>query len=619
MKKDLKVFVFFGSDIKCNAPEFLQEKYRSGHTLLPLDAKAMLLAAKAGAPYTLVDDWIDKDSREEAHLEGIECSHQWFNATRSEFTTDGICWPELDHQAMYYFWLHVSVLDKMVRSFREREITELSFFHNNSSPDYQLYYYRSNVHSTYWSIEFPNITKPISGNPQKAKNILFRYTQSGLKKILKIKVPSKSINETKDISDKIIFAINSGEVFRFKTLVQKLNKSFPGQIGIVAISGDQTTALKVSETMLVPVMCLPSSHSVNEVFSDRFLRAYQSSCQKANRKPWEKSMRMLPSHFEYFCKNRWPYLSALFNDWITAWNKLNPTVVIVSALEDAESQLPAAAAKRLGIPSVAIPHGEIMAKTSKILASDCILCGSLLQKKNFKLFGISSNNLAGCRDVIMENEYLSLPPHDTQKQYTQKWNVLALTDPVNFSKVLLPGSSYSAQLTALRTLNSPPQDLFEGFELKIKTHPGYPDRELFSIVNDQMLKNVLPPKSDLHVALDKSSLIIAVNYSGSALIHALRLRKPLILFYTNPLLGNNNRLRFSTSELFLEAGLLVRTGNDLWHAIKDFFTNGESARKLQTMADEFFKNNLDNRNFPSIGEILHQIISAHKNSSQTKA
>ncbi len=131
-----------------------------------------------------------------------------------------------------------------------------------------------------------------------------------------------------------------------------------------------------------------------------------------------------------------------------------------------------------------------------------------------------------------------------------KWRVLALLDTTGVGPNLVPLISLQAQLNALKVLAAAPADLTERLDLYIKVHPFYQDLEIVAAAGKDLLKRVLPPKADLHELISEASLVVAVNYVGSALVHVLRAGRPLLYLLTEhePMLKRPDR----SFDIFME-------------------------------------------------------------------
>jgi len=609
-----KLFLFFGSDVKGKGPAFLQDTCRKGYTLLALDTPAVGLAAMSKVPFTLIDDWLDSASIAQARKDAAECEQKWYEAARDEFTSDGICWPEVDHRAMHWFWADTLLADVLLRALRTRGCRVLGFFrHSTRRP--KLYYCLSDIYSALWETELGDGTGAFEDPQKHFWYRVFRYAWSNVRKIVKVTKRSKkeigAVRPPSVFSAEVVLAFNPGEFHRFTGIMEQLSDSFPGKVAAVILSPNQATAIETAEKWRIPVICGPCPAGSDLGLQERFLRGYVKALDAARDQLWKKPLECLGFHFEHFCRQRWPELAASFRLWRDLWGQVRPGAVLVSALEDSESQLPAEAAKVLGIPTLSIPHGGGMtSRTSavNIAKRDYVLYSFLTQRAVLERSGVPGHRLIACRDLVAESEYPVVSLDTVAGQAS--WRLLALTDPVGWRGCLAPIISIVAQMKALQALNDPPADIAAHLSLKIKIHPNrtWSDLEFYAAMEEGIEEHVLPLNSELSSVLEETSLVVAVNYGGSALVHTLRSGKPVIFFYTDRLLMERAEA-YVAADLYLRSGTLVQTAEELWVQVRGFFTDSELAEKMRLKAQAFCRNNFDDSNYPTIGEVVGQVLS----------
>lgn len=608
--KTQKLLAFFGSDFKGKGVKLLQQANIAGYTLLALDAPAIGVAAEAKVPYTLIDDWLDSAAMLRAREKAAECEQRWSGSAREEFTSDGVCWPEFDHHAMNWFWADVMLAMALAEAFRACGVQEVRFFRSHSRRP-AVYYSLSDVYSSLWEAELQGVAKPYK-LPQMTPILyrVLRYTRSRVGKVVKLirrrsTTESPAVTSSSALNGKVVLAFNHGEFHRFTPIIRQLCENLPGKIAAAILSPNQSTTDRIAAGWSIPVACGPPSVPVDPGLRQQFLRGYAHALDTASGQPWEKPLKHLQLHFEYYCTQRWPMLVDSFRFWSELWRVACPKAVLVSSLQDSESQLPAEAAKRSGVPSLSIPHGAVMRRTYYVVPGDYILYSLSTQRSLFERSGVPAHRLIACRDVVVENEYPVSPiPMDTARR---TWRLLALMDPIGFAGCLSPTTSPRAQLAALRTLDNPPVEIAERLSLRIKLHPHYPDLELFAAVSSKLPEKVLPPDSELKSVLRATDLVVAVNYCGSALVHALRAGKAVIFFWTDPLIGRAEPR--AHDDLFLPAGMLVRNPEEFWSLVRGFFTDSNLAEQMRLKAQKFQRDNLDDSNYPPISEVISEVLS----------
>ena len=196
---------------------------------------------------------------------------------------------------------------------------------------------------------------------------------------------------------------------------------------------------------------------------------------------------------------------------------------------------------------------------------------------------------------------------DIKYTSSTRCSLLALTDAVNYAHHrLIPGYSLRAQIEALDIIGDIPTDLAALIELKIKTHPGFPDLEIFSLANDKLKQYVLPAETELSLVLDTTNLIIAVNYFGSALINSFRKGIPVVFLWVDQLVGKT--AFFDQANIYTQAGELVRSKEDLWASIRRFISDLKYAEDMKQKAISFREEYLNDGDYPEIYEIIQVVL-----------
>ncbi len=370
-------------------------------------------------------------------------------------------------------------------------------------------------------------------------------------------------------------------------------KAFPGRLGAALIHRRPDVAGQIKTVWGIPAVSLPARIDGDTALSERLFRGYAQARDRADGEPWQKVLEHLQFHFQHYCCERWPRLVATLDFWTQLWTSARPAAVLVSSLADAESQLPAAAAQRLGIPTFSLPHGALTG-ARRLEAVDFVLWELSLQRKMYERIGVPHKRLIPCRDLVTTEEYPSEAANVSADDGA--WRVLALTTVTQFPSCLAPGHSSRAQLDALRALTDPPGDLAPELSLRFKCHPGWPQFEFFSALDGSARWQILKPISELTSALHESDLVLLVNNVGSTVVHAARAGKPIIFFWLDPLMGTPEL----HADLVAEAGVVARTSEEVWDRIRDFFTRSQVADALRAKSLAFSSRYLDSAPYPTV-------------------
>jgi hypothetical protein len=606
-KKSLKILAFFGSDIRERGIEFLQQMHLRGYILLALDVPAIGLASKAGVSYTVIDDWINSKTMRGVFQRALRCRCQWFRIAKREFTIDGVCWPEFDREAMFWFWFNVILAEAFAKTFRTHKGQELSFFQSSTRRP-TLFYYPSDICAAFWQKELKGKTKVLKLLRQPFFSRFFYFSRKRVKESLnrgkKLKKPKMFPSV---LQGKIVLAFNPGEFHRFTSAIEQLSIDFSERVVLVTLSNSQSEVDEIARQWSIPVLCGPATLPIDAKLPKFFLRGYKRSLKTARGKSWEKALKYLDFHFEHYCIKRWPKLVNDFRYWQNLFRRWRPKAVIVSSLFDAESQLPAEAARQLKIPTFSVPHAGVMSKewTS---ASKYILYSFKTQEITYRQASISKDRLLPCTKLFAENEYPTFPLK--LKFNKSRLKVLIITYGVIFKHCFIPNIGPRAQLRALKALSKPPLDIVNKIQLFIKVHPNpnYADLELFEAAGNSLEEKVVATNSNIHSVMSCCDIAILVNSTGSALINILKGGKPVIFFWTDYQSPRTDIFY----DIFLSSGLVAHNAKELWHLIRKFLTHQELVKEMHYKAKKFYQKYLDDSNYPTISEVVKEVLSKKK-------
>jgi hypothetical protein len=394
--------------------------------------------------------------------------------------------------------------------------------------------------------------------------------------------------------------MNAGETHRFMPFIKHLKARTRDGLAVVIVDGDTPSAHRATRAMAIPVAPGATAQKPSTEHRTRFLAAMDEARRAAVGRPWESALNATKFHFDYFCSERWPGLIGGYHHWTRLWAETWPRAVLVSSLYDAEAQLPALAARDLGIDTFSIPHGGSQ-MVDDLIAAEKVLCGYELQRKVWQMGGIPDARLVHCRGVVAADEYpakayATAPTKD-------RLRILVLLDPVAaFDQRMLPRVSLQSQLEALGVLSNPPDEMARSVSVRIKTHPNHPEPELFRCCRPTMESMVLPPNHSLDDALSSTDLVVTLNYVGSAFIHAHLTGKPVVHFWNDPLVGETGLV--SVGPLISAGGLLVSRVDRLWDEIRKLGEDPTALQALGRRSREYAAAYLDDGGFPEIQELL---------------
>lgn len=621
-----KLMPFFGGDLAGrDGPRFLSGAHRQGYTLLALDSAAMATATKAGLPYTVIDDWLDPVTFVRALETAIDCERNWFEPAREEFTVDGICWPDIDRYTTNWFWQNAMLSLELIREFKAKSCQDFRFFRRPFRRA-SVWNSQSDVCNSLWKAEFPGqVTTLVSLEALRSK-FWSETGLGGLKRITALLNGSANKAAAKERSfppDSLVLVMGYEEALRFDHIVQQLKSSFTGKVVAVIGGPYAESSAEITSTWNIPVhpgamwpltswlaavppWLLPR---VDPVLAGRFVRGYQKALAESHGKPWEKPLRHLGFHFEYYCKYRWPKLHKHnLNFWIRLWEEKRPAAILITSRSDTVFILAGEAAKRLGIRTFLIPHAGAGRYYKDIIYADSVLYGSPLQKVHLEPSSPRASLMVGCKGLLAREEYpvQSFEPFSSDA----KWRILVLVEPTGEGPNLNKYTSPRAQLKALQTVADPPANIADHIDLAIKLHPNNPDLEIIEAAGSRVRDKVMPLATELRFALKNTDLVVAINFEGTALIHCMLMGKPVISFETEkkPMSKRPDIPR----GLFRDGTTTVRSSEELWTLVTSFFADPRLAESMRLKAEQFAREKLDDSQFPSLPEVIKSALSSEK-------
>ncbi len=618
-----KILAYFGSDFGLrNGAKFLKNAHRQGYGLLALDSHAMALASRAGVPYSLLDDWLEPETIVRAIDLAQECGSRWYESARQEFTVDEICLPQVDRCSMDKFWQDAMLALELAHKIKGSDCNEFRYF-TNPFPRAGVALNGSDICGRLWRAElgtrFKSLLRFGTFGPGEVLSIV-------RKAAIRLAGPVFNKQATTPVQphafpDKAIaLLMKSEEVFRLQHVVKTLMTDFPDGISIVLGSHKSGSSDNVYESWGIPVYygerwpaasyvsALPLNlmPRIDKDLEEKFFHGYRVALEKSGGQPWQKTLEVLKFHFNYYCRYRWPALyKHNFLFWRGLWERMRPSVLLITGMPEGVMVLASEAARQCDIPILVLPHacGAIRVNWEG-LTMGCTLYNSRMQKTNFVETNIRSESLRPCRDLVAKNEY----PVQAVKAFSGngKCQLLALTETTVEGPHLNAYTSPSAQLKALLTLVNPPPDLIDKVDVAVKVHPQISDLEMIEAAGSAVMEKLLPRASELEPALNETDLVVAVNYRGGALVHVLKMAKPVIYFLTE----KEAMLKRSDYpyDTFLGGMAVARTAEEFWSLVRKFIDDPRFAADLRSKAADFARENLDDDTYPALPQILKELL-----------
>ncbi len=563
--------LFHGTDLVGPAPDLLRRAAAEGQVLVALDSLALAWAAREGLPHTGMDQWLDEADLTRARRLAPEYEAAWFVPSREQFTFDGLCWPEFDREVLYAYWLSACTAHALSQGLARRGVRRLTVF-RHEPPRPMLYFEPADTAALYWQGAFPGQVESVILPEPEAQAAPERNAAP----------PDFFLHDNLELlRGRAAICLNPLEVFRLERHVAEIRAAFGENVALVVNSHLARDVEPIARKTGLPVLGMgPGGRPPVDVTG----RCAQGFAQllAVQAEPLRGMLRHNAAHFEALFR-RWVWLEATRQYWRRAFAAAPPALVVVSSLEDSESQLPASAARDFGIPSICLPHGIGLTRAARPKA-DLVLHLGQADRQAYLRSGIPAQRLAGCSDLGIENEY----PVDAGAAWTPakgRLNVLALMAATGRPGVLYPVISHAAQLRALRTLAAPPPDLAPRLNLTLKTHPALPDLEIIEMAGPAAQALLAPLDLPLARALAAADLVVALNYAGVGVLHCAEAGKPLVHLWLDPDLGRAEPAPFA--DLYAPAGHMTRSEDEFWNAVRRVLDEPGFAEALRQRASGF--------------------------------
>jgi|GEM_PF-2605123 len=616
-RKPSKLLALFGSEINFGSLQVITKFTNEGYVILAFDSKAISFAKKNNLPYVSLDNWINAETIYQCTVVANKFERSWYQNKALDFTHDGVCWPELDRDAMYFYWRVTTVASVFMESFLEKGGEDIHYLSFDRLPS--IFYYKSDTWKTVIDMYLGKSHVDMNSESNFDKNLLMSKRVKELAGDIHILDPlvvdswgndrahrmyttSSYSSKLDSFKRKALFALNPGELYRFMPVIKTMGKEFKGEVKIYLLVHNVNLAKEWRTKLQINVFPGPVGQRINLQLQDQFFRAYQEIRNNSMGEPWNITLNV-DYHFEYYCKNRWPRLSSLLGSWRDIWTNEKPAAVIVSSLMDAESQLPALAANRLGIETFSIPHTQFP-RIKNVQFSKNILYDFIPYKDVLEKTGVAYDRLIACKEIVSSRPY---PTHAKFENSISKSKLRILILVGNTragvssaDNVIIPNVLPTKHAEAINQLLHPPKEYDDMVEIKFKIHPLDPEYEIFDLADIDKEENLLPVETDLLAILDTFDVIVDLNYGGaSALLPCIKKKMPL-LFWWNGLLKQADY----NAEVFLESGELITSAEDFWKIVSRILSDQQYLDSLVERGSKFYKKYMDNQNYPSLVEIV---------------
>ena len=242
-------------------PNILEDR---SNWFCPVDKPAATFCISKNLQFITVDDWLTSEEIDQARSNAANWERNWFESKRATFTTEGICWPEFDRQALSLFWRECFLCNVLAQKIVENKVKELVAFTNAklkpSEYDSHADVYSIILQSMLVNLEVEGDIKVRLINKGKGKRLIKKIWHSFKTLALTSKNhtytrPSVRYDESGDNFDgiDIVFLLHFGEYSRFGPFLRNLKEMYPGRVGCLFLYQRSKLLSEFREEMGIPV------------------------------------------------------------------------------------------------------------------------------------------------------------------------------------------------------------------------------------------------------------------------------------------------------------------------------------------------------------------------------
>ncbi|MDC0091598.1 hypothetical protein OAI57_02010 [Gammaproteobacteria bacterium] len=572
-----KILVIYSYNLINNFDNHIKAAIKDGYRVLALDIGSALKAKKLGASCEFIEDFLSNKERLNLHIKAREAEEEFPKHSYKNNINSFMEIAQKDRVVLTCYWYEYILQRTLFSKFKNLGITHLKFFkfegygpavHESLASTFGNYWLSQ---KNYMHIE-PEFIYKINSITQK-------YVE-GIKKTINYSFNSLLNLRTQKKKKAIIFCCTFEEFYYYKKIILSVHKKVDGSLYVLMNNINNLAALKLSRKYNLNIKSLHLNHS--KVFS--FDRADIKQEKVYSENLIDEAYMIDRDHFQHFESQRWPLLRGFKKELKNFIEKLNPSFVVFTALEEHKNQLIGEIANENYIKSISLPHGILGSTRRGISTASEYAVGNDLAKEIAGLSGIDKKKIIVLQGLDPAHEYAM----DNKITVPQGFNILVLTNPVKSSSdtrvYSTPPIGYKDQITALKDIQTLTEKL-PNANLIIKTHPGWPETEVIEFADNKLMNLACSKQTSLSDLIPQIDLVIALNYYGAALVTVLRNSKPIIFHYTAPIL--DFEAMHSSYSVFAQAGEISQNTDELIRKCNLVKTSPQFKESLVKQSTEF--------------------------------
>ncbi len=363
----------------------------------------------------------------------------------------------------------------------------------------------------------------------------------------------------------ILFTFVSAEAFRHFPVVQATAKACKRPV-IVCFSdflhnrNNHEAIKRLYAPLGVPVIRLPDRvlpHHYRPEAAEAALVAQVQACT-----PRATDIEFF---WKYCAQSRWPRFEAHHEAWLDLMRAIRPAVCIGSTLHNPESSTPMHAAKKLGIPAVAVPHafGYQLCPWDHLDYMDSLACCTKIQESFLATSSSEAPAAASFAEIDLENQH---PFKIKRVARSKDKTVLFLHSGCQCDGWHI--DPWRTILLLREIARTVPQPLRGGLRMLHKVHPLMNEFGV-QILAGVPARDILYHKAHLATVLETTDVAVAVNYTRAPLLHAMLAGRPAILLRDRRQQGLYHPRDVTFAEMLEKEGFLVAdSAGSLWEMLQ---------------------------------------------------
>jgi len=376
----------------------------------------------------------------------------------------------------------------------------------------------------------------------------------------------------------IVFYLGGAELARYSGIVRALRK----------VLGDRLIAL----TDVTPPTGTSDTYSHIKSVVGRVSRRWPevelvwSRLPIAEAYPYIFRNEHLLFQFHYYTQSRWREVAFLLTRFERLFRATRPSAVLIPDLPYAYQNAVCTAAKKLGIPTVSVPHSATQSTRPVRLRADAAFVWTEDYRKTLVREGMPEDrvHVVGVPSDMLFGAYRSSRSACKPTGKTCKRRVLVLSESTNISAGLLPFSDISEYPALVDELVRIPDEISGVVDVCWKCHPTLDHYQYYVMATRRAgASRVQVTRHESLEDLVNLADVVVVLTPTSAYLAALFADKPIVFI-------NVGRI---DAALFEPAGgrccLVVDNVADIWPAIRSVLFDEEARNALVERARSFRK------------------------------